>query len=88
MTLIQALGKQAQTLPIIPQQLNQSAAPAAKGKQCAAARIFVQYLCANIAKPSMPLRLCAAAHKRKYAGQIVMRSWPRLRQESFDFSDL
>jgi hypothetical protein len=44
MTLIQALGKQAQTLPIIPQQLNQSAAPAAKSEQCAAARIFVQYL--------------------------------------------
>src|SRR5450755_1516749 len=41
MTMIQTLGVQAQTLPIIPQQLNQSAAPAAKGKQCAAARIFV-----------------------------------------------
>jgi hypothetical protein len=31
---------------------------------------------------------CGHTDMRKYAGQIVMWSWPRLRQESFDFSSL
>ena len=77
-TLLQPLRKQAEPLSVPPQRFEQISTAPAEHKNLAAKRIAPQIVLHRMAKPSKPLRLCPAPHKRNYVECTIMLSPRRL----------